>query len=361
MVACLARHKKILLFTLFCSTLLVQKTDSTPQPIQQSMQPTILVTGGAGYIGSHTCLLLSQSGYNVIIIDKLLHRQTFNHPWATLIVDDFGNTELLEKLFTENKIAAVMHFAAHMEVGESVKNPLKFYDNNVTKTLRLLDAMKRYDVKTFIFSSSAAVYGTPLQLPLIESHPKNPVSPYGATKLMVEMILHDMQIAHGINYVCLRYFNAAGCLPGFGIGEHHEPETHVIPLLLRAAHNNKPFYLFGTNHATPDGSCVRDFLHVWDIAHAHLAALHYLERGGASDCFNLGTGNGVSVKELARAVEELTNCTLNMVHAPARAGDPAFLVADASKAYTQLNWQPHHSDLRNILQTALEFEHKKAD
>lgn len=321
-----------------------------------SMQAkTILVTGGAGYIGSHTAFLLAQKGYKVIIIDAFVHNQPCRLPWATVIKGDCGDATLLNTIFTENHIDAVMHFAAFIEVGISVKEPLSFYENNVTKTLTLLKTMIAHNIKTFIFSSSCAVYGTPQALPLVETHPKNPISPYGNTKLVIEMALHDLQVAHGLQYVALRYFNAAGALPEHGLGEYHKPETHVLPLLLRAAREHKPFYIFGTNYPTTDGTCVRDYLHVLDIAQAHIKALEYLDHGNPSESFNLGTGTGFSIKQLIAAVEKVTGMTVNVIEAIARPGDPAVLVANPARAHTVLNWKPEHSELENILQSADAF------
>jgi UDP-glucose-4-epimerase GalE len=317
---------------------------------------TILVTGGAGYIGSHTAWQLSQQGYHVIIVDNFVHNQPWNHSWATVIRGDIGNQQLLEQIFTAYSVTAVMHFAAFIEVGRSVTNPAACYQNNVVNTIKLLDAMRNHQVNYFIFSSSCAVYGTPQKLPLTEDHPKSPISPYGASKLMIEQILHDYAHAYDMRFVALRYFNAAGALPEYNLGEYHEPETHVIPLLLRAAMNNISFNVFGTDHATPDGTCIRDYVHVLDIADAHIKALAYLQAENLSDCFNLGTGKGFSVQELITATEELIHTKLAVNYTEKRPGDPALLVADPSKAYTTLGWQPKHSSLKNILRSAYEFE-----
>lgn len=329
---------------------------------------TILVTGGAGYIGSHTAFLLAQKGYHVIVLDSFVHHPSLRLNYGgqaekkgldseniTIIYGDSGDAVLLTKIFTEHHIDAVMHFAAFIEVGVSVKEPLQFYENNVTKTLTLLKTMLAHNIKTFIFSSSCAVYGTPQQLPLTETHSKNPISPYGNTKLIVEMALHDLNVAYGLRYVALRYFNAAGALPEHGLGEYHKPETHVLPLLLRAAHEQKPFYIFGTNYPTPDGTCVRDYLHVLDIGAAHLRALEYLVAGNPSACFNLGTGTGFSIRQLIATVEKITGTTVNVIEAPMRTGDPAVLVADPSRAHAVLQWQPEHSDLENILRSAHQY------
>jgi UDP-glucose 4-epimerase len=316
---------------------------------------TILLTGGAGYIGSHTAYLLAQKGYDVVILDSLVHGQSFKHSWATLIKGDCADANLLHQIFSSYTIAAVMHFAAFIDVGESVRSPLAFYDNNVAKTLRLLEVMRTHNIARFIFSSSCAIYGAPEFIPLTEEHPKNPISPYGKSKLMVEMILEDLQAAYGLQYVSLRYFNAAGALPEQGLGERHVPETHVIPLLLHAAQHKKPFTIFGTEHQTKDGTCVRDYVHVLDIAQAHILALEHLLKQLPSDHFNLGTGSGFSVKELVQAVTHLTGIPLKTILAKARPGDPALLIADPTKANTILGWKPTHSQLDYIIKTAYIF------
>lgn len=321
---------------------------------------TILVTGGAGYIGSHTGLLLSQHGYHVIVIDSLLQQQTPNCPWATFIQADIADKQALASIFSQHNVAAVMHFAAFIEVSESVKNPLKFYANNVAKTVSLLESMVEHGVLHFIFSSSCAVYGEPQFLPLTEDHPKNPISPYGTSKLMIEQVLQDMQKAYGFSSVSLRYFNAAGALPEYNLGEHHVPEPHIIPLLLRAAQQQQHFSLYGTNYPTKDGTCVRDFLHVLDIAHAHVQALDHLLNGKPSDTFNLGTGIGYSVKQVIEAVERVTNTPIKTITAERRPGDPAQLIADPTRANNILLWKPRFSDLDFIIRSAYAFELKRA-
>jgi len=337
------------------------------------MNPTILITGGAGYIGSHTALYLAQQGYNVLVLDTLKHNQKLpanfvitekvvdkdffkNNPGKIVVIKkDFADQKILDTIFTRFTIEAVLHFAAFIEVGESVKHPLKFYKNNVIKTLHLLESMVNHNVQNFVFSSSCAVYGIPKEVPIPEDHPKDPISPYGKNKLMVEMALEDLSQAHDLNFVSLRYFNAAGAMPQYGLGEQHDPETHLIPLLLQAAHTGKPFYIFGTNHETQDGTCIRDYLHVWDLADAHAKAVAYLLDKNKSDYFNLGTGTGYSVHDLIKAVEQVCGKKIKTVETEKRAGDPPVLIADASKAQKVLNWKPQHSDLKHIIATADEF------
>ncbi|MFH1643892.1 MAG: UDP-glucose 4-epimerase GalE [bacterium] len=318
----------------------------------------ILVLGGAGYIGSHSSYLLSQLGYEVIIVDKLLHGQTFNHSWAKLIKTDFANEEILNIIFDKFEIEAVMHFAALIEVGESVKRPADFYENNVIKTLKFLNLMLKKNVKNFIFSSSCAVYGDPIKIPMDENHPKNPVSPYGKNKLAVEYALQDYAHAYGLKYVSLRYFNASGALPEQNLGEQHNPETHIIPLMLRAIKNKKKFKIFGTDYDSVDGTCVRDYIHVLDIAHAHILALQYLNDRNNSDCFNLGTGNGLTVGQMINAAEKITAQKLITKNYPRRAGDSTALVADYSKAKKVLGWEPENSDINFILKTAWQWENE---
>jgi len=314
--------------------------------------PTILVTGGAGYIGSHTAFLLAQKGYRVIVLDLLLHGQTFNHEWAHFIHGDVGNQKTVEDIFTHYTIDAVMHFAAHISVGDSVKAPLTYYENNVINTTRLLRTMLNHNIKKFIFSSTAAVYGTPTIVPIPENHSTNPINPYGKTKLIIENILKDVHAAHDLQYVALRYFNAAGALPEYSLYEQHKPETHITPLLLKAAQQNKPFYVFGTDYQTNDGSCIRDYLHVWDLAHAHVAALEHLQQNKPSDVFNLGTGKGISVKEMINAVERICKTKLKIINQKRRAGDPPILVADPSRALNILGWKPQYSHIDFILKSA---------
>jgi len=317
---------------------------------------TFLVVGGAGYIGSHTSWLLHKQGHKVIILDALLHNQKFDHNWATLIQDDFSNTQTLDKIFSTYKIDTVMHFAAFIEVGESVKKPKEFYNNNVTKTLTLLNSMLEHNVKNFIFSSSCAVYGIPQKLPLEETHPLAPINPYGKNKLAVEFALQDYSAAYKLNYISLRYFNAAGSCYDQGLGEQHVPETHVIPLLLRAALNNKEFSIFGDNYPTTDGSCVRDYIHVLDIAQAHVLADKYLEEHAQSNVFNLGSQTGYTVKQLVQETEKICNSKIKINIQPQRPGDVPTLVANSAKAQQALRWAPEYSTLENILKSAYKWE-----
>lgn len=312
----------------------------------------VLITGGAGYIGSHIAWLMARSNYNVIVLDSLVYGQTFNFPWATFIKGDYGDALELEKIFTTYSIDTVIHCAASIEVGESVKDPLKFYENNVAKTITLLQVMSRHAVMKIIFSSSCAVYGIPREVPISEDHPKAPISPYGHTKLMIETILQDVYNALGIAYVILRFFNAAGELHSEGLYEQHKPETHLIPLLLQAAVTHKPFCVFGRSRPTPDGTCIRDFVHVLDIADAHMRAIKYLDRSNRPDAFNLGAGKGFSIKEIIKTTETICQCSLDINYKEDRPGDPAILIADAQKAQTQLGWTPVYSDLQTIIRSA---------
>ncbi len=321
------------------------------------MQETILVVGGAGYIGSHTAWLLARNGYRIVILDNAFHDIKTLQTFAECVFGDYGDPLLLSKLFKEYTFTAVMHFASFTVVSESVQHPLHYYANNVSKTVILLDSMVKHNVLTLIFSSSCAVYGIPEYLPLTENHPCNPISPYGTTKYMIELMLKDCAVAYGLRYVALRYFNAAGALSKEGLGERHQPETHSIPLLLKAAQTGKPFYIFGSDYPTKDGTCIRDYIHVYDIAVAHYQALlHMLKHDYPSDIFNIGTGHGYSVKEVIDVVQKVTHKALNLIPAPKRPGDPAMLVADPSKAINFLRWKPIASDLFSIVKSAWLFE-----
>lgn len=313
------------------------------------MPKTILLTGGAGYIGSHTAYLLHLSGYKVIIIDNFTHQQSFDHSWATIIKGNCGDQKLLHSLFKLYPIDAVMHFAAFIEVGQSVKDPAVYYQNNVVITFTLLETMRKFGISNFIFSSSCAVYGNPTKLPMTEDHPFAPLSPYGKNKLCVEFALQDYVHAYDVRYVALRYFNAAGCWPEKGLGEYHIPETHILPLLVRAALNQTPFTIFGTDYPTPDGTCIRDYVHVRDIARAHLNAYQFLKAGEASTAFNLGTGVGHSVASLITTTEKVCGQSIITKKAPRRAGDVHTLVAGADKARDHLAWVPAHTDMATTI------------
>lgn len=321
------------------------------------MQKTILVLGGAGYIGSHTAHLLHQNGYKVVIIDKLLHGQSFDNNWADLIVGDFADEKILKTVFDKYDIEAVMHFAALIEVGISVVKPAEFYENNVVKTLHFLNFMLSRDVKNIIFSSTCAIYGNPVKIPMNEKHPFAPISPYGKNKLTVEFALEDYSKAYDLNYVSLRYFNAAGSDFENGLGEQHDPETHIIPLMLRAIKNNKTFKIFGSDYNSPDGTCVRDYIHVKDLAKAHLLALNYIFDTQTSNVFNLGTGTGFSVKEMIEAAENVCGQKMDVQLCERRLGDVDTLIADNKKIKNILGWEPIHSNIKNIVQSAWRWEH----
>lgn len=329
---------------------------------------TVLLTGGAGYIGSHIAYELLTHQYKVIILDwdrnavlRLKNNSFFQSLSVEYVIGDCGDRDLLSDLFERVQVDAVVHCAAFVEVGRSVKEPLLFYDNNVVRMFHLLAMMQEHAVKQMIFSSSCAVYGMPQVVPIVEDEPKKPLSPYGKTKLMGEFLLEDFAQAYDFNYVALRYFNAAGALPEIGLGELHEPETHIIPRALQAAYTQEPFMIFGRDYSTNDGTCVRDYLHVRDIAIAHRKALEFLACNTTSIACNLGTGNGYSVDNIIAMTQEVTGLSLPTKTAPRRDGDPAQLVADATKAGIMLNWIPMYSDLKNIVSSAHEFaiQHQK--
>jgi len=313
----------------------------------------VLVTGGAGYIGAHCCKELAARGYEPVVFDSLAkgHREFVR--WGELFQGDITAPADLDRCFQHHDIGAVLHFAGFIEVGESVKDPAKYYGNNVSGTLELLAAMVRHGVGDFIFSSSAAVYGYPEKVPIGEDHPLSPVNPYGWTKLMVETMLGDFEAAHGIRWVALRYFNAAGADADAVIGERHQPESHLIPRLLLAALNGGgSVSIYGTDYPTADGTCVRDFVHVCDLARAHVLALEYMSSGAPSTVFNLGQGRGYSVREVVGKVRELTGVDLPVVEEARRPGDPAVLIASNARAREILGWEPVDSGLENILSSA---------
>jgi len=320
----------------------------------------ILVCGGAGYIGSHINKELHRENYDTIVFDNLVYGHREAVKWGKFIKGDLENPEEIERVFQANQIDAVFHFAAYAYVGESVENPEKYYFNNVANTLNLLHIMLKYGCKKIIFSSTCATYGEPKSVPITEDMPQNPINPYGTTKLIVERIFRDYQKAYGLQFVVLRYFNAAGADPEGEIGESHNPETHIIPLVLDAASGKRPdIKVFGTDYDTPDGSCVRDYIHVADLASAHLLALHYLENGGESDFFNLGNEKGISVLEVIDAVKRVTGKDFPVVLADRRAGDPAKLVGASKNARRILGWKPQYEDIDTIVRHAWEW-HQQA-
>jgi UDP-glucose 4-epimerase len=321
----------------------------------------VLIVGGAGYIGSHMALMLGQEGAEVIVLDDLSSGHADAVLYARLVQGNIEDTSLLDRLFTDEKIDGVMHFASFIQVGESVQHPAKYYRNNVTHTINLLDAMVRHRVKNFIFSSTAAIFGQPEYVPIDEAHPKQPINPYGRSKWMVEQVLQDYDAAYGLKSVCLRYFNAAGADPQARIGETHEPETHLIPLLLQVASGRRQSaQIFGDDYDTPDGTCIRDYIHVLDLAAVHSLALAHLISGSASAAYNLGNGNGFSVRQVIDAVCQVTKKPVPVIDAARRAGDPARLVADATLARKRFGWTPQYPELSTIVSHAWNWERKIA-
>ena len=315
----------------------------------------ILVAGGAGYIGSHMVYELIEAGEEVVVIDSLAtgHREAL-HPEAKFYEGDIRNAEFLEKVLGQEKdIDAVIHFAANSLVGESVTNPLKYYNNNLEGTRSLLSALVAHGVDKVVFSSTAATYGEPERIPILESDRTQPTNPYGETKLAMEKMFHWVNVAHGLRYVSLRYFNACGARKDAVIGEAHNPETHLIPLVLQVPNGKRDHIsVFGTDYPTKDGTCVRDYIHVLDLAQAHLLAVKYLANGGASDIFNLGNGIGYTVNEIIGAAERVTGEKIKTVYEGRRAGDPAVLVASSEKAKRVLGWNPQHADVEEIIADA---------
>ena len=313
----------------------------------------ILVTGGAGYIGSHTCKALAQAGYLPISYDNLVYGHEWAVKWGPHEVGDILDRKRLDEIIVRYEPKAVMHFAAFAYVGESMVYPMKYYRNNVAGSLNILEAMKEHHIDKIVFSSTCSTYGIPVEIPISESHPQIPINPYGSSKLMIEKILNDCDHAHGIKYISLRYFNAAGADPDCETGEDHYPETHLIPLVLEVAAGRKPaITIFGNDYDTPDGTCVRDYIHVTDIASAHVLAMKQLETGSQSDVFNLANGQGFSVKEIIEATSSITGKEIPFIVGPQRPGDPSRLIGDANKAIQTLGWNPRHTDLSFIIGTA---------
>jgi UDP-glucose-4-epimerase GalE len=319
----------------------------------------ILVTGGAGYIGSHTVQALVRAGFDPVVVDNLSRGHRHNVEPARLRVMDVAATDSLGVLMRRERIEAVVHFAAFIAVGESVEQPELYFVNNVGGTLSLVAAMQRAGVARLVFSSSAAVYGTPERVPILEDAPFAPVSPYGESKAMVEKVLGWLDQCRGLGSVSLRYFNACGGDPEGRLGEEHDPETHLIPLLLRAVRTGEPVTLFGDDYDTLDGTCVRDYVHVCDLAEAHVLALGALLKGAPSGAYNVGTGAGHSVREVLGAVEEVTGRKVPFAMGPRRAGDAAVLVANSSRLTDTFGWKPRFTDLREIVATAWEFEKRR--
>jgi UDP-glucose 4-epimerase len=317
----------------------------------------VLVTGGAGYIGSHVVKKLGERKYEILVLDNLSKGHKEAVLYGKLVVADLEDEEKLNSIVESFKPEAVMHFAAFIEVAESVKDPFKYYKNNTTNTLNLLKAMVKNGVKNFIFSSTAAVYGNPKNIPIKEDEPIKPINPYGQSKAFVEKILEDFSQSYGLRYVSLRYFNAAGADESGLIGESHDPETHLIPLILRTAKGEREAVkIFGTDYPTPDGTCIRDYIHVNDLADVHLLALDYLLSGGKSEVFNCGYGFGFSVKEVVETAKKVTGENFKVEEASRRPGDPAILVADSTKLKKTLNWTPKYDDLEFIIRTAWNWE-----
>ncbi len=322
--------------------------------------PKILVTGGAGYIGSHMALMLVERGYQVVVFDNLVtgHKDAVLN--ADLVVADLANERLLEDCFSYYKFDAVIHFASSILVKESIRDPGKYYKNNVAAGLNLLEVMRKFNTKAMIFSSAAAVYGEPQKSPIDIDHPKNPLNPYGRSKLMFENILQDYDHVYGLKSISLRYFNAAGADPKARLGERHNPETHLIPLVIQTAMGKrKNIEIFGNDYPTRDGTCIRDYIHVVDLCEAHMLALEALLQGKPSTVYNLGNGEGYSVLEVINVAQEITGKKIETILCQRRTGDPGTLVADASTIKKELNWQPQYTDLVDIIKHTWQWEKKR--
>ncbi|WP_320175509.1 UDP-glucose 4-epimerase GalE [Maridesulfovibrio sp.] len=322
---------------------------------------SLLVCGGAGYIGSHMTRMIAEAGHNVTVFDNLSTGHAEALKWGKFVQGDLRNPEDLARLFAENSFDAVFHFSGLIVVSESVEKPFEYYDNNVTGTLNLLQAMRKYGVDKFVFSSTAAVYGEPVMEMITEEHPLKPLNPYGRTKLQVEEILQDYAIAYGLDSVCFRYFNAAGAHPDSTIGEAHSPETHLIPnILLSCIDEGRRLKIFGSEYPTPDGTCVRDYIHILDLCDAHLKAVDFMSSTKGAHSFNLGNGKGFSILDVIRSSSEVIGREIQFDYEPARAGDSPRLVADSSKAAEILKWTPKYADLREIIKTAYRWHKNPA-
>ena len=317
----------------------------------------ILVVGGAGYIGSHMTYRLNRENHSVVVLDDLSAGFRDAVKDAKLIIGSIADQALLEKIFSEHQFDAVMHFASFIQVGESVRKPADYYRNNVINTLNLLEAMVAHQVKNFVFSSTAAIFGNPDYCPIDEKHLARPINPYGQSKWMVEQILGDFEVAYGLQSVCLRYFNAAGALPEAGLGERHNPETHLIPLILQVASGRREaISIYGNDYDTPDRTCIRDYIHIMDLCDAHLLAVNHLISGKGSARYNLGNGLGYSVQEVIEAAGRVTERKIKVLAEHRRPGDPARLVADAMLAKTELGWEPKRAQLEQIIRDAWLWE-----
>lgn len=327
------------------------------------INPKVLVTGGAGYIGSHAVLALQKAGYEVVVLDNLSygHRDLVDSVLKVeLIQGDIADRAFLDQIFATREFVAVMHFAAYTYVGESVEQPAKYYRNIVTGTLTLLEAMCNAGIKNIVFSSTCATYGVIQEIPITENQPQNPINPYGKSKLMVESMLDDFDPAYGLRSVRFRYFNAAGADPQGRLGEDHTPETHLIPLVLATALGKREnIAIYGTDYDTPDGTCIRDYIHVDDLAQAHVLGLEYLLKGGNTDVFNLGSGQGFSIKEVIEAARAVTNQPIPVTLAERRPGDSPILVGSGEKAKRILGWQPQYADLKTIIEHAWSWHQKR--
>jgi len=321
----------------------------------------VLIVGGAGYIGSHMVQLLLERGHDPVVFDNLSSGHRDAVLGGTFIEGDLADLAAIERVFEAHRLDGVMHFASYIQVGESVREPAKYYRNNVANTLNLLEAMQRHGVRRFIFSSTAAIFGEPDYVPIDESHPRRPINPYGFSKFAIEQVLADFDRAYGMRSVCLRYFNAAGADPQCRIGERHDPETHLIPLVLQAASGRRAnIQVFGQDYDTPDGTCIRDYIHIVDLCEAHLLALERLRIGAPSAAYNLGNGNGFSVKQVIDTAEQVTGTPIARIYGERRAGDPARLVAEAKLARAELGWRPRFDSLETIVRHAWAWERRLA-
>jgi UDP-glucose 4-epimerase len=327
------------------------------------VKPTILVTGGAGYIGSHSVLALQRAGYGVVVLDNLVHgHREFVEDilQVELVVGDIGDRATLDKLFATYNFAAVMHFAAYIAVGESVSNPAKYYRNNVSGTLTLLEAMVAANVKKIVFCSTCSIYGTPKQVPMTEDHPQAPINPYASSKWMVERMLADFDRAYDLRSIIFRFFNASGANPDGLLGEDHNPETHLIPLvLLTALGKRSSISIWGTDYPTPDGTCLRDYIHVSDLANAHILAIEHLLQGGNSEVFNLGNGSGFSVRQVIETARQVTGRDIKVIECDRRPGDPSILVGSSDKAQKILGWYPQYPDISKIISDAWQWHQRR--